>query len=989
MKNQTIILRLAILILGLTNSNLLAQNHLPRLYINEFMAANESTLYSPDYQEYTDWLEIHNAEDTTVDISGFFLTDDLSKPDKWPIPPATKIRPGWKILFWADGRNEGRHTSFSLSKDGEEIGLFTPDGQLIDAVRFPSQITDMSYGRYPDGIDTWYLFDQPTPAAANKNAGYTGITGAPEFSVPGGFYSGGVSVALVKQHPDESIRYTLDGSLPDQKSFTYRIPIQLTSTTVIRAQTIRQGYLPGPVITHTYFIDETTPLPVISIATNPANLWDDQIGIYVIGTNGIAGYCTDQLRNWNQPWERPVSLELYEANRQPGFKIDAGMQIGGGCTRLYPQKPLAIFARGKYGASKINYQVFPDKPIHSFNNLLIRNSGQDWWRAMFRDGFMHTLVKNRMNIDWVAYRPAILFLNGEYWGIHEIREKHNEHYLAANYDIDPNEIDILGGNAEMQQGSAKNYQELIKFIETHDLAVLAHFEWVQTQMDVTEYLDYVIAEIYFANIDWPGGNIEYWRQQGENHKWRWILFDTDLGFGAHPQGQYNSNTLENATAKTATYYANPPWATLLLRKLLENADFKSQFIQRFASHLNITFHPQRVLHIMDSLKTQIEPEMPRHIQKWEKSTSFNGGWNYHLTIMQEFATKRPKVIIDHLTQKFGLSGTAKLTVTSNAPAMGHIFINSVKLPDENFSGTYFKDIPIRCQAVPKPGYRFAGWQGIANSSADSIGISLTKDATLTAIFEIDNADKYAGLYINEILALNSQTHADENNEFDDWIELYNASENAIDISGLYLTDDLNQPEMWQIPASAPDLTTIQPGQFLLLWADKQTAQGILHLNLKLSGAGDAVGLAQKTATGFTWVDTLVFGPQTTDVSYGRSPDGADNFVNFTIPTPGSPNINTTISENDAAPPATTRLKQNYPNPFNAITTFRYQLASESHVKLTIYDISGREIQTIINHRQSAGEHTAVFDASHLTSSIYIYKLSTATFVQCRKMLILK
>lgn len=989
MKNQIKKSLLAILMLGLTNSTLFAQNHCLRLYINEFMAANESTLYSPDYQEYADWLEIHNAEDTTVDISGFYLTDDLSTPTKWQIPPETRIRPGWKMLFWADGRNEGRHASFSLSKNGEEIGFFTSDGQLIDAIRFPVQLTDMSSGRYPDGGENWYFFDQPTPSAANKNAGYSGITGAPEFSVPGGFYAGIVSVALVKQHLDESIRYTLDGSLPDQKSFTYRIPIQLSATTVIRAQIVRQGYLPGPVITHTYFIDEKTPLPVISIATNPANLWDDQIGIYVIGTNGIAGYCTDQPRNWNQPWERPVSLELYEANRELGFKIDAGMQIGGGCTRLYPQKPLAIFARGKYGTSKINYQVFPDKPICSFNNLLIRNSGQDWWRAMFRDGFMHTLVKNRMDIDWVAYRPAILFLNGEYWGIHEIREKHNEHYLAANYDIDPDAIDILGGNAEVQQGSAKNYQELIKFIETHDLAVPAHFEYVETQMDVNEYLDYVIAEIYFANIDWPGGNIEYWRQQGENHKWRWILFDTDLGFGAHQQGQYHSNTLENATAKTATYYANPPWATLLLRKLLENADFKNQFIQRFASHLNITFHPQRVLHIMDSLKAQIEPEMPRHIQKWEKSTSFNGGWNYHLAVMREFANERPKNVMNHLIHKFGLSGTAKLTMTSNVPAMGQIFINSVKLPGENFSGTWFKDIPIQCQAVPKPGYRFVGWQGITNSSEDSIRIILTNDATLTAIFEIDNADKYAGLHINEILALNSQTHADENNEFDDWIELYNASENAINIGGLYLTDDLNLPQMWQIPASSADLTTIQPGQFLLLWADKQTAQGVLHLNFKLSGTGDAVGLAHKTATGFTWVDTLVFGLQTTDVSCGRFPDGVDNFVNFTIPTPGSPNICTAMSKNDIVLPTTTRLDQNYPNPFNTVTMIRYQLASESHVKLTIYDISGREIQTIINHRHPAGEHTAIFDASHLTSGIYIYQLSTATFAQCRKMLILK
>ena len=537
------------------NNIVLAQETLPEIYINEFMASNSTTILSPDLNESADWLEIYNAEDTSTHIGGFYLTDDLAEPQKWQIPSNININPGSSILFWADGHDEGQHTNFNLSKDGEEIGLFNSAGELIDSIYYGQQFSDISFGRYPDGAENLFFFDQPTPETSNINPGFSGIVPNPEFSMSGGFYQGVVELDFDNSNPLETIRYTLDGSLPNPESALYFSTIVLNITTVIRAQSFQDAYLPSKVITNTYFIDESTELPIVSVATDPANLWDDEIGIYVEGTNGIPGYCVNEPRNWNQPWERPISLEMYDANGNLGFEIDAGMQIGGGCTRKYPQKTLSIYARSEYGDSKINYPIFDDKPINQFNNILLRNSGQDWWRAMFRDGMMQTLVKDQMDIDWQAYKPAILFLNGDYWGIHAIREKHNEHYLESNYGINPDEIDILNGNATVKQGSADLYEAMIDFIETHDMTVTDNYDWVSTQMDISEYLNYMIAEIYFANIDWPAGNIKYWRQHGDNHKWRWILFDLDLGFGAHERGQYDSNTLENATATSATYYA--------------------------------------------------------------------------------------------------------------------------------------------------------------------------------------------------------------------------------------------------------------------------------------------------------------------------------------------------------------------------------------------------------------------------------------------------
>ncbi len=825
---------LVVLINSCFCSSILSQDNLPKLFINEFQASNAATVIDPEFQEYSDWLEIYNGEDTTVVISGFYLTDNPEDPQKYKIPLNTKVRPGWRISFWADGRNTARHTNFKLSRSGEHIGLYSAAGALIDSLSYGEQIKDMSYGRYPDGGSDWFLFDHPTPVGSNVLPGFKGRASEPHFAINGGFYDGPQIVVLTAQNSAEIVKYTLDGSPPDEQSLTYSEPLRLSQTTVVRAQAIRRNYLSSSVITHTFLIDEPTTLPVVCVATDPANLWSNETGIYVEGTNGIRGFCSNEPRNWNQPWEKPISLEMFEVDGAPGFKLDAGMQIGGGCTRLYPQKTLAIYARSSYGTSKIEYQVFDDKAIGSFNNILLRNSGQDWWRAMFRDGFMQMLVKNRMDIDWQAYKPAVLFLNGEYWGLHAIREKHNEHYLESNFGIDPDKIDILKGNAVVKQGSARLYNEMIEFIETHDMALTEYYDWVSTQMDIDEYLNYQIAEIYFANIDWPGGNTKTWRQHGENHKWRWILFDTDLGFGAHSRGQYDSNTLANATATSATYYANPPWSTFLLRKLLQNSEFKNQFIQRFASHLNTTFKPERVHHIVDSLKANIAAEIPRHIQKWAKSTSFDGGWSYHVEKMHEFASRRPGHVINHVVRKFGLSGTAQLHVRVQNSEMGKVLINGVAVPSD-FAGIYFRNIPIQCKAQPKHGYRFVEWQGIAQASNDSVAFILTVDDTLDAVFETDET---TGLRNDEI-------------------------------------------------------------------------------------------------------------------------------------------------------PSSSQLHQNYPNPFNAETTISYVLQEHSHVKLSIFDITGRVSKILVNQYQSAGAHSVRFDASGLSSGVYFYDIEIGSFEQSRKMLLLR
>lgn len=703
--------------------------------VNEIMASNATILADED-GDYSDWIELYNPSDNPVDITGYGLSDNSGKPFKW-IFPATVINPKEFLVVFASGKNrkDTYHTGFKIDKDGEPILLTKANGVLADYVTPSSIPTDISWGRQPDGTANWFYFQYPTPGLPNDEHAYTGMSPEPEFSIPGGFYDGEQHLQLTVTENGVTIYYTTDGSVPDTSSSIYSAPLKINHTTVLRARTLIPGRIPGKTTTQTYLINESTKLPVISLSTNPENLWDDEIGIYVAGTNGIPGYCSSEPRNWNQDWERPATLELFEPDGRQAFNVDISIKISGGCTRLYPAKSLEVYTRNEFGDTEINYRIFPEKNQIVYNNLVIRTGGQDWYRSSFRDGMIQTLVKNRTDVDCQAFRPAILFINGEYWGIHNLREKKNEHYLAANHGLaDPDSIDILSGRYTVVQGSADHYKAVLDYIHTHDLTLDTHYDYIKTQMDVDQFTDYMITEIYCANIDWPGGNIRFWRPRTDEGKWRWILFDTDLSFGAHPNGQYNSNSLENALKEGGSGWPNPDWSTFLLRNLLKNESFKNEFIQRFSVHMATTFHHERVIPIIDSLKAIIESEVPRHLERWPMSFSLGNSWGEHIDIMRSFSQLRPAHMRSHLRQKFKFSAYANFYMFIDSPEGGHIEVHGLNVRDSLTLFRFAGEIPIRCRAIPSSGYRFTGWSGAVETSNDSIVFTFGEIKNLTATF---------------------------------------------------------------------------------------------------------------------------------------------------------------------------------------------------------------------------------------------------------------
>lgn len=712
--------------------------------INEVMASNVATLPDPDTGAFGDWFELYNASSATVNLGGSYLTDVFSNKTKWRIPDGTTLAPGAFLVVWADDGNTAAnalHTNFKLSGSGEAVGLFSATGEVIDTLSFGAQTADVSYGRYPDGSAARGFFTTATPGARNRPpAGSAALP--PTFSRASGFYDASATVEIAAPEADAVVRYTLDGSLPTESSPLYAGPLALDATRVLRAAAFASGRRSSPVVSRVYLVNESSTLPVVSLISDPAGFFSDTTGIYVVGTNGIVGNCRTTPVNWNQDWERPAHLTFFEPDGAGGHRIaleqGAGVQIFGGCSRIYPQKSLSLHARGQYGASEFAHRFFDDVNLTSFDDLVLRSSAQDWWRTMFRDGMIQTLTRH-MDIDGQAYRPTAMFLNGAYWGIHNLREKLNEDYVAAHYGVQDSDVEIIENT---RAGTSAAYDQVLALLNAGDLSTPAALAAVEALVDVDEYTNYLIAQIYSANSDWPGHNLKLWRAPG--HRWRWMRYDADFGFGGNANGEYGDNTLAHATAAASSGEYNPPWSTLLFRKLLTNASFRHTFIQRMAAHTATTFDPQRTLDLIDSLKANIAPEMPRHKTRWPQSASYAPTWDALVDVMRTFATERPAAVRGHVDGYFSeVTGSAQLTLTTTPG--GRVEAEGVVMAPLRLDGTpqpaagvfdpvFYRGVPLRLVAVPDSGFVFAGWSGLSSSPDASISVVLTANAALTATF---------------------------------------------------------------------------------------------------------------------------------------------------------------------------------------------------------------------------------------------------------------
>lgn len=676
-----------------------------QIVLNEICPANADIIYDPDFFNFVPWIELHNTGTSNVNIGGYYLSDDQNNPQKWRIPSGFTIPGNGYMIFWCDGMNTGRHTNFSLDSEGEEVVLSNASGLLLDKISYPKQFTNISYGRITNGTGAWGHLAFPTAGSANNPASASQRLTNPRFSMTGGRYSSTVQVSLSHNQAEAEIRYTTDGSEPNINSSKFSSPITVSQTRTLKAKAFLNGFLPSETETQTYFINEHTfSLPVISISTRPDYLYNNLIGIYVAGTNGVPGYCNSNPVNWNRDWDRHAVFEYYDQAGNRLFNQSVDIRIGGNCSRNQLQKSFVLKARDKYGSNIMNYKFFPSKSINQFGGLSLRNSGNDFNVTMFRDAFMQALPVGQMDVDYLDYQPTIVYLNGQYMGIQNLREKIDADYIESNYHVDRDNLDLIEFENALE-GSAQPYLNYKSTLAGMNRTTLAAYNFIDQHIDVQEYINYMVAEIYFANTDWPGNNMKFWRDASVNGKFRWILWDTDFGFGLYDSSWPTHPTLSFVTATNGPDWPNPPWSTHHFRMLLENPIFRARFIQTMNTALNTTFHPDRVISIINQFQEQIAQEMPHHKARWWGNVS---GWNYEVQRLRDFATQRNTFMRQHMAEFFSLNGTVNLS-TEVKQGAGKFRVNGVTA-DGKVTQPYFKNLPVKIEPVPDFGYAFKEWK---------------------------------------------------------------------------------------------------------------------------------------------------------------------------------------------------------------------------------------------------------------------------------------
>jgi hypothetical protein len=775
------------------------------LYLNEIMSSNGSTIADED-GDYEDWIEVYYAGEEPLNLNGYGLSDNYDQPFRWVFPDTT-IQPGELMLIWASNKDRSitgfeLHTNFAISSAGEEVILTHPDGTRLDELS-PIEIpTDISIGRQPDGTGEWVFFTHPTPGDFNNTDGYSERLDQPQFSHEPGFYSEEFELEISHQDPGTIIYYTLDGSDPDENSNVYEGPIRiydrssepnkfsmiptnymttLTESWTEPDGTIRKGTVVRTKATKpaaisagnnsTYFVNQNGAdaynLPVISISSDSLNLFDLNQGIYVPGIHFVDGdHGTGNYFQRGIEWEKTATIEFFENDGTLGFNQDIGLRIHGGWTRRLPQKSLRIYARNVYGESRINYPIFPELPYSEFNRLILRNSGNDFGRTMFMDAAAQSLIRH-LNVETQAYRPVIVYLNGEYWGIHNIRERYDRHYLERVYGVDPNNLDILTGRNLIDEGSDEHFLSMIDFIENEDLSNDEYFDQVKKLMDTENFLDYYSAQIYYGNNDWPHNNIDYWRLRvaydpdasaGHDGRWRWLLYDVDrsLGFSTHSEFDMIDWILRDH------------WSTVLIRNLIDNKRFYNSFINRLSDHLNTAFLPERVSSVIDSLKTPLEPEIDLHIARWRNHES-RANWENRVQMMHTYAYDRPGYLRQHLHDHFELGEDITITVDVSSEEVGFVQVNSLDILSSTpgigpevypWSGEYFSEIPVTLSSRSKPGYRFSHWE--------IEGEEPVYTSELTRKF--DESTSIRAVFISKIEVLNAYNLTDRYYLFTEWDE---------------------------------------------------------------------------------------------------------------------------------------------------------------------------------------------------------------------------
>ncbi len=710
--------------------------------INEFSASNMNGLEDSE-GKYPDWIELYNTTNATINLTGYYLSDKIDNPTKWQIPAGVVITANDHQVFICDSRDEmtfsGIHTNFKLTQMKQEyIVLSDPSGIPIDFIQMvnPTQ-RDHARGRISDGAPTWGVTTQPSPNQPNFNY-KSAYTDAPVFSETAGFYEAPVTLSLFAP-ADAQIRYTLDGDEPNNSSPLYSNPITINNTTVVKAKAFPTGndHAASFTIVNTFFINENHTLPVISVSS-------DRVETLLSGNDFDRNYITH--------------AEYFEDGNSV-FNMLGHCRPHGNDSWSLNQRGIRFYVEDDYGyAHKIDHQLFPTSDRTDFDVFILKasasdnfpNAQQQWDRPSchLRDAYVQELSdRHDLNLDERRYRRCVMYVNGQYWGIYEMRERIDSDYTKHYYDQGEKWVDMLEywGGLDARYGDDDDWELLYNFMIQNDLSIPANYDYVTERLDVSSLIDYIVLNTFVVNTDWLNWNTKWWRgNKDAGTGWRYCLWDMDNIFGL---GQNYSGlpdvTWQSNPCDVEGVFGNVNDSDIghieMLVALFENENFFQQYASRYADLAATTFSCESMLGLLDEMVAEIEPEMPRQVERWNGDLD---DWYKNLDSLRIQIQKKCFVVVDQVADCYeeeGLTGPFDILLDVFPPVGGHVQMNSAIGTSYPWTVSYFGGIDLNLTALPENNFAFSHWE-VANNIFGpdemqiAISMSLETGDTIVANF---------------------------------------------------------------------------------------------------------------------------------------------------------------------------------------------------------------------------------------------------------------
>lgn len=938
--------------------------------INELMPKNVSSSVDNGYQ-FSAWAELYNSGAEPVDVSLYFFSDTTSIPDKWQMVPDSKhpdstiIQPGGFLIVYFDGAETPTpfHANFKLPAKKGGLYLFDESGQQIDRMVYDTSYRNISFGRAEDGKSKNVFFLNPTKGFSNNGAvSSEKQTVAPSFDLTPGFYAGEQTVNISSPDASADIYYTLDGSEPTKEKGTlYEDAIKLSANTPLRAAAYREGEIPSNVVTATYFIGERNiNLPVVSIVSDPDYVTGSELGLFVKGRHGaiVPSYCSapETKANYMNDWDRPANMEYFD--QEKAEQLNQELKIGnfGACSRTKFVKSIKVNANKVYGDKELDYSIFTEKPKLRWKSVVLRNSGNDFGRSYLRDGFMQTAVAH-LNLDHQAYEPSVVFMNGVYYGLLNIRERTNKSFIFSNFGLDEEEF-YLNDGASAKEGTT--FDEVMKYanFSKEEINSPGVFKDIDELIDLDEFLNYFMAEIYSSNRDWPGGNMKEWKKKG-NGKWRWILYDTDFGLSLYE---------DNYSVRSISTLANQ---NKLFVSLLRNNEIRARFLAKWCVHLATTFSSERMNAILDSLAGRIDQEARIYEQYLSDNHKVEGKYDDNINKIRQFIDRRVHYVQNDVMKSYACD-TAPIHIFSDLK--GAKFILNKELIDMNdFSGNFFTKTKCELEAVAPAGYVFDHWEVSRDGSVEKLGTALLCDTASAEAYKacfIEDASYDPNgnkIIINEICTKNGM-YVDDFRQQEDWIELYNSGKENVNLAGLYLSCDADTLDMYQFPSDDATSTTIPAGDYKIVWADKDPEQGALHANFKLPFAQEkTIILSEKVDGKFVILDSVTYRLHEKHQSYARIVDQGNVYWSITN--------NVTFSARNLPPTSVPVIPSDdfsvviYPNPVS--DRMFVSSPSDEILSVTVFSVDG---VAVAEECVKSGESISL---ANIGSGVYMVRVNSS------------